>query len=76
MTGGPGSFDNQDPEQKVWIARFSAVGIQFALTLGVFTFLGFWLDEWLGSQPWFTIGGAFFGFAGGTIKLYRQVFDA
>ena len=25
---------------------------------------------------WCTIAGAFFGFAGGTIKLYRQVFDA
>ena len=77
MIGAPGSFDDQDPdEQKVWYARFSAVGLQFGLTLGVFTFLGYWLDEWLGSLPWCTIAGAFFGFAGGTIKLYRQVFDA
>lgn len=73
---GPGSFDEPELDAtRAWYARYSAAGIQFALTLAVFTLLGYWLDEWLGSLPWFTIVGSFFGFAGATIKLYRQVFD-
>ncbi len=61
-------------DDKAWIARNSSLGLQFALTLGAFTLLGFWLDRKLDWTPWLTLGGAFLGFLGGTIALYRQVF--
>jgi F0F1-type ATP synthase assembly protein I len=46
--------------------EFAGIGIQFALTIVVFAFLGIWLDRRLGTSPWLVIvmvfGGAALGF--------------
>ena len=59
---------------KAWLARYSTLGLQFALTLGVFIFGGYWLDRQLEWFPWGTLAGTFVGFVGGTAWMYREVF--
>jgi Putative F0F1-ATPase subunit Ca2+/Mg2+ transporter len=50
-------------------------GIDVALTVGVFFGIGFLLDRWLGTMPWFTIG--FTVLAGiGFFAKYKYNYDA
>ena len=47
-------------------SEFAGIGVQFAVTIVVFAFLGVWLDRWLGTSPLFVLvmvfGGAGLGF--------------
>lgn len=47
-------------------SEFAGIGVQFAVTIVVFAFLGIWLDGWLGTSPLFVLlmvfGGAGLGF--------------
>lgn len=47
-------------------SEFAGIGVQFAVTIVVFAFLGVWLDQWLGTSPLFVLvmvfGGAGLGF--------------
>lgn len=54
--------------------RYSAIGMQFALTFLVFGAIGYFLDGWLGTQPWLLITGIFVGAAGGFLSMYRTIF--
>ncbi len=54
--------------------RYSYVGIQFFLSVGLFTAGGIWLDRRLGTVVLFTLVGLALGFAGGLYTLYREVF--
>ncbi len=40
--------------------------------IGVGTFLGYWIDVWLGTKPLFMIIMFFFGFAAGFLNIYRS----
>ena len=51
------------------LQRYAGVGVQFAATIGVFTFVGHWADGKLGSSPWLMIVGVFVGFATGLVSL-------
>jgi len=55
---------------------FAGAGIQFALTLVLFVFLGNWLDRRLGTGPLFILLGVFVGGGGGLYSLYRKVVTA
>ena len=56
--------------------RYSHVGIQFFLSVGVPTGLGVWLDQRLGTGVLLTILGLVLGFTGGVYALYHEVFPA
>ena len=47
-------------------SEFAGIGVQFAVTIVVFAFLGVWLDRRLGTSPLFVLvlvfGGAGLGF--------------
>jgi F0F1-type ATP synthase assembly protein I len=45
----------------------------WALSTALFLWLGTLADGWLGSEPWFTLIGAFVGAAAGFYYLYSQV---
>jgi F0F1-type ATP synthase assembly protein I len=61
---------------KAYRAGDRILSASFALVaaVGVFTFLGYLLDQKLGNQvPWFTMGGAILGMTGGFIGFFRTV---
>jgi F0F1-type ATP synthase assembly protein I len=49
------------------------VGIQFALSILVFLYLGQWLDRKLGTAPWLLIIGVFLGAGGSFYSMYRKL---
>ena len=53
------------PREMGYYAALAQIGVEMVLP----TVAGFYIDEWLGTNPWITIGAAVFGFAGGMIHL-------
>ena len=49
------------------------VGLQFAGAILLFLFLGRWLDERLGTEPWLLLIGVLVGSVAGFVSLYRQL---
>ena len=58
------------------MAGLAGVGIQFAVTLILFLFLGQWLDKRLGTTPWLLIVGVLVGASAGFYSLYRKLMAA
>lgn len=59
---------------RTWTHSFGpylTMGIQLALAVVVFFFVGRWLDEKLGTAPWLMLAGLLVGIAGGLIKFLR-----
>ena len=52
--------------------RYAGVGMQFAATIGVFAWGGYWLDGQLDTSPWLLIAGVFVGFALGLVSLISK----
>jgi F0F1-type ATP synthase assembly protein I len=63
----------RDPSKPPAGAEYAGAGLQFALTLVVFMFLGIWLDKRLGSSPWFVLICVFVGAAAGFYSIYRKL---
>jgi hypothetical protein len=62
----------KDPLQKY--LRYSHLGMQFFLSVALFTAGGLWLDSKLGTLVLFTLLGLAIGFGGGTYCLYSELF--
>jgi F0F1-type ATP synthase assembly protein I len=54
-------------------ADFAGVGIQFAVAIVAFLFLGQWVDHRLGTDGVFTIAGVFVGGGGAFYNMYRKI---
>ncbi len=72
-SGGSKFATRKGAEGMVSGAEFAGIGIQFALTILIFTFAGVWLDSRLGTSPWLLIVFVFVGAAGGFYSMYRRV---
>ncbi|MFH1571673.1 MAG: AtpZ/AtpI family protein [Gemmatimonadota bacterium] len=48
-------------------------GLQFGITIALFLFGGFWLDQRWSTTPLFTIAGVALGAVGGFYALYREL---
>jgi len=57
-------------------AEYAGAGLQLAVTLVAFMFLGIWLDKRLGSSPWFVLICVFVGAAAGFYSIYRRLMAA
>jgi len=57
-------------------SQFAGVGLQFAISIIAFLYLGQWLDRKLGTAPWFLIGGVFLGAGGSFYSMYRKLMAA
>ena len=75
------SFESPDEEQKKKksaqtykdYAPFLTMGIQLAAAVVVFFFIGSYIDQRYGIQPWGKISGIFLGSAGGFFKFFKTV---
>ena len=54
-------------------AEFAGAGLQFAVAIVAFMFLGIWLDKTLGSSPWFVLLCVFLGAGAGFYSIYRKL---
>jgi ATP synthase protein I len=61
--------DDQDENRKTGLAY--AAGIALFASVATFTIIGYLLDRWFGTQPWFLIGGIVLGSAGGLFEFIR-----
>ncbi len=55
------------------IGPFLTLGLQLALAVVVFFFIGRWLDGLWGTAPWMMLAGLLVGIAGGFIQFFRSV---
>ncbi len=71
----PNDSGTEERPTEVWseLARHAHHGFQLALTVGVFLWVGWWLDGWVGTTPLLTIVGALVGAAGGFYSMYVQL---
>ena len=53
------------------IGGISTVGISFVLAILLGAWLGWTIDKWLGSSPWCFFLFLIFGFAAGSLNVYR-----
>jgi ATP synthase protein I len=47
------------------------VATDLVAALAVGGFMGYWLDEWLGTRPWLMVVFLCLGFAAGFLNIYR-----
>lgn len=70
----PGEREQREDTGRGWareIGPFLTLGIQLALSVVVFFFLGRWLDVLWGTGPWLMLGGLLIGVAGGFLQFFR-----
>jgi F0F1-type ATP synthase assembly protein I len=61
------------PSPTTWqlIGQLSTIGMSFVLALVLGFGAGYWLDYTLGTRPWLSFIGFFFGLAAGILNVYR-----
>ena len=57
-------------------AQFAGAGLQFALSIIVFVYVGNWLDRRLGTAPWMLFAALFLGAGGSFYSMYRKLMAA
>lgn len=52
---------------------YLGVGLQFALSIVLFVYLGQWLDRRFGTEPWMLLLGLLVGAGGSFYSIYRKL---
>lgn len=75
---GTDERDGAERERSLWAAagEFTGYGLTWALSVLLFLMGGWWLDGRIGTEPLFTIAGAFVGAGAGFYSLYHHVVEA
>ena len=55
------------------IGSFAGVGLQFAVSIVLFLFLGQWADRKLGTSPVLVLAGVFIGGGAAFYSMYRRL---
>jgi len=58
------------------LQRYGSLGIELFSNVFAGSFLGYWLDFFLGSTPAFIIGGIILGAISGFLNLFRTIKNA
>lgn len=53
------------------IGQLSTIGLSFVMAIVIGFGGGYFLDNWLGTKPWFMFLGFFVGLAAGIMNVYR-----
>jgi len=67
----PETAEDAAERRKLW--RFAGVGIEFAATVAIFSYGGYWLDQHFGWGSKATITGTIIAVVGGLYLLIKQV---
>ncbi len=71
---GPGpSSDEPDPMVAPGAVEFLTLGLTVAVVLVGFAALGYVVDRWLGTSPWFTLAGLVLGIAAAVLMTVSRV---
>ena len=65
-----------DPSQRkdeINLGSFAGAGLQFAIAIILFVFLGSWADRKLETAPVFLLAGVFLGGGGAFYSMYRRL---
>jgi len=62
--------------EELKIGSFAGVGLQFAVAIVLFLFLGQWADRKLGTSPIFLLAGVFIGGGAAFYSMYRRLSTA
>jgi ATP synthase protein I len=75
MRGTPAGDPAETPARRRvrTIGPFLTLGMQLALSVVVFFFIGRWLDGLWGTTPWLMLAGLILGMAGGFLQFFRAV---
>jgi F0F1-type ATP synthase assembly protein I len=63
--------ESKDAPGHVTNARWSAIGIQIGVSVGLGALGGMWLDDKLDTDPWFVLAGILLGLFAVFIDIYR-----
>ena len=77
--GGPGGAPRRTgagSAAPLGSGEYAGAGLQLAVTIVAFMFLGIWLDRTLGTTPWLVIVCVFAGAAAGFYSIYRKLTTA
>ena len=70
----PNGFKKDRPRSTLGqIGSYLTIGLELAVFLLVFIFLGRYLDSRLGTEPWLLMTGATVGFIAGFYNLFRTL---
>jgi ATP synthase protein I len=53
------------------VASYSTLGLEMGLSVAVGAVIGYYIDKWLKTEPWFLIVFLLFGVVAGFRSLYR-----
>jgi ATP synthase protein I len=57
-------------------AQFAGSGVQFVVSILLFLYIGKWLEEKFGTEPWLLMVGVFVGAGAGFYSFYRRIMAA
>jgi ATP synthase protein I len=69
---GGGDDENSRPRAFFRAAQLASLGLEMGIAVGVGAGIGYLIDRWLGTRPWFLIVFLLFGVAAG----FKGVIDA
>jgi F0F1-type ATP synthase assembly protein I len=61
------------PSQAVEVSRYLGIGMTWALSTGLFLYLGLLADRRFDTEPWLTLIGAFVGGVAGFYYMYHHL---
>jgi F0F1-type ATP synthase assembly protein I len=66
----PGKNGQQPLKKSPW--AYLSLGLEFAATVGLLTWAGWWADQRWGYKPWGTVAGSMLGVALAMYRLIRE----
>ncbi len=75
-SGSPGANpgdESEDRRESRAAAKYAGVGLQFAVSVLLFLYLGQWLDRRYGTGPWGVLGGVLVGASAAFYSMYRRL---
>ena len=65
--------DFNQPKDEIKLGTYAGVGLQFAIGIILFLFVGQWVDRKLGTSPVFLLAGVFVGGGAAFYSMYRRL---